>query len=846
MVQYRGLMQNLKRETFEISRELEFFSEKELQMQIGHGRRLWPVALLKELIDNSLDACEGAGVAPQIGIEIGEDYFGVRDNGPGLPAETLTRSLDYLKRVSDKAFYVSPTRGQLGNALKTVWAAPFVAHGERGIVEVSSLGLHHTVEVSLDRISQAPAISHTVEEDGLVRNGTFFKIHWPELACSETPSNDDDSYETPNFRESARELIESYSAFNPRATFHFDDVPFEATGPVWRKWAPSDPTSAHWYTPETMRDLIAAYIGQEREGARARTIREFVSEFRGLAGTAKQKQITANIDGVYLHDLITEGDLDLSRIESLLVAMREHSQPPKPPALGIIGEPHFKTWMMRAGVAHDSFRYARRLCADGLPHVLELAFGVREEGELRIVTGLNWAPTLSLPMEAISRLLGSMRIDRQDPVTVAIHIARPRFEFVDRGKTRMQAPAELEADLESAIKTVAKEWKRAKRNADRNDRIRESAYARMLHRPERVTIRSAAFDVMERAYLKASGNGTLPAEARQIYYAARGPILEATGADALDSQYFTQTLLKDYMEVFSPAWDVNFDDRGHITEPHTGTVVGLGGLAVRDYIGEFTNGDFPEMPGQEPAHRISTTGPGFRYGAVLFIEKEGFDPLLKAAGIAERFDIAICSTKGMPVSALCDLLATLKEHGIKVFVAHDFDKSGFSILGTLRRGTRGSKGTGDVIDLGLRLADIEGLERERVTYKANPRNNLIENGATAEEIAILHPCRYEIEGERVELNAMTSPQFIAWIEGKLTEHGVKKLIPEREAIQAAYRRAVFLQRMQAEMARQREQIAAQGITLPARLESAVRAELKRRPELAWDEAVWAVAERGTN
>ena len=39
---------------------------------------------------------------------------------------TLERSLDYLVRVSDKAHYVSPSRGQLGNALKCVWAAPYV------------------------------------------------------------------------------------------------------------------------------------------------------------------------------------------------------------------------------------------------------------------------------------------------------------------------------------------------------------------------------------------------------------------------------------------------------------------------------------------------------------------------------------------------------------------------------------------------------------------------------------------------------------------------------------------------------------------------------------------------
>jgi DNA topoisomerase VI subunit B len=94
----------LTRTTFETSRLLEFFSEKELQMQIGHHQRLWPLALVKELIDNSLDACESADIAPELTITVEPDSVSVEDNGPGLPASTIERSLDYLTRTSDKAY----------------------------------------------------------------------------------------------------------------------------------------------------------------------------------------------------------------------------------------------------------------------------------------------------------------------------------------------------------------------------------------------------------------------------------------------------------------------------------------------------------------------------------------------------------------------------------------------------------------------------------------------------------------------------------------------------------------------------------------------------------------------
>ena len=201
----------------------------------------------------------------------------------------------------------------------------------------------------------------------------------------------------------------------------------------------------------------------------------------------------------------------------------------------------------------------------------------------------------------------------------------------------------------------------------------------------------------------------------------------------------------------------------------------------------------------------------------------------------------------MPVSALCDLLGTLRRSGRKVFVVHDFDKSGFSIVSTLRRGTRGSWGTGDVVDLGFRLEDIQGLEREPVTYRGDPRPNLRQNGATKEEIGILvqssgHGQYY---GERVELNAMTSEQFIEWLERKLTEAGIEKLIPENETLVAAYRRAVFLQRMKEEQDKVREQILRQSIEVPDSLANQVRDEINDSPELAWDEVVWRIAANGT-
>src|SRR5262249_17758778 len=134
-------------------------------------------------IDNALDACEGAGIAPSIEVCINHDAVSVRDNGPGLPFDTLQGSLDYFERVSDKSYYVSPTRGQLGNALKCLWAAPYVVDGERGAVDVHVNGCAYVVNVELDRIAQRPDVRlDDSDQIAEVKNGTFIRFGWPRIA----------------------------------------------------------------------------------------------------------------------------------------------------------------------------------------------------------------------------------------------------------------------------------------------------------------------------------------------------------------------------------------------------------------------------------------------------------------------------------------------------------------------------------------------------------------------------------------------------------------------------------------------------------------------------------------
>jgi hypothetical protein len=239
-----------------------------------------------------------------------------------------------------------------------------------------------------------------------------------------------------------------------------------------------------------------------------------------------------------------------------------------------------------------------------------------------------------------------------------------------------------------------------------------------------------------------------------------------------------------------------------------------------------------------------THGPEHRFNTVLFIEKEGFGPLFAAEQLAEKYDLAIMSTKGMSVTAARMLLDRLCRRGLElILVLHDFDVSGFSIFGTLGTSNRRYSFDTDVpiADIGLRLDDVEemGLGSEPVDMSSDNwwkrERTLRRHGATPEEIAFL-------QTERVELNAMTSRQFLDFVEAKLKEHGVEKLVPEAAVLEQHARRLIEQELAKKAIARVSSRIAKEAASrkLPADLLSRIAVTLEKKPHLSWDAALAAV------
>ena len=450
----------LHRQAFRTSRLLDFLSEKELVAQIGHSLAAWPLVLIKELLDNSLDACEEDGVAPEIVITVDERGLTINDNGPGIPPDVVTDILDYSVRVSSREAYVSPCRGAQGNALKTVVAMPFVLDGECGRVTIGARGIRHEIGLAVDRIQQSPTIEHDQQSDErFVKNGTWITVHLsssffvgdgPDLQIDDDDDVDLSSSLPRDMKQRFLQIADDFAFLNPHLSLTCDWfgerlLNVNATDSTdWKKWNPCDPTSAHWYGPEHFERLVAAHLSHDTYS----TIRELVAEFRGFTGSAKQKRV---LDSTGLHraplSALVNGDgksLDGKLVANLLAAMKEHSKPVKPAALGIIGRHHIASKFEAIGCQMESFDY-RKVPGEtnGLPWVVETAFGWCPDNEQRrIITGVNWSPGIINPFrelgtfgQSLDSVLEQQRAGAHEPIVLLLHLACPRVSFTDRGKS---------------------------------------------------------------------------------------------------------------------------------------------------------------------------------------------------------------------------------------------------------------------------------------------------------------------------------------------------------------------------------------------------------------------------
>jgi hypothetical protein len=400
--------------------------------------------------------------------------------------------------------------------------------------------------------------------------------------------------------------------------------------------------------------------------------------------------------------------------------------------------------------------------------------------------------------------------------------------------------------IAKATTGVTKAWTSQRKKEERHSGARAYRYVSMNY--GQMWVKDAADQVMEKAYNTVTANGTLlPAQARQVMYQAR-PLIKALTSRSWNDDYFTQVLLPDHIKENDLPWDVVYKDRGTFMEPHTRKSVPLGTVNVRNYLGGFGEPEFinPEVTNPE----LETRGPECRFGAVLGIEKEGFNGLFEQSQLLERFDIGLASIVGQSTTSARRLIDEMcGDHNMKLFFVHDFDVAGFEIIGTLRRDTRRYEFVNDIeiVEVGLRLADVRNYNLEQFAEPAARKGRkswAAVRGALRSEGATDEECEF-LRTRRIEINALSNAQLIDMIERKLREHGIKKIVPDDEMLAKAYRFFVKAKKLEDALDQFKEDLDEDDddVVIPRGLRNKVKALLKKSPHSSWDAVVARLAGR---
>jgi hypothetical protein len=552
---------------------------------------------------------------------------------------------------------------------------------------------------------------------------------------------------------------------------------------------PSDATSAWWYDAADLKRLVFSHIAEARRGGKDLPLREFVKQFRNLSANAKAKAVCSRLPTI---SRLTDFEADEDAVHQLLAVMREEAKPPSAEILGMVGEAHFRTcfeaWY---GVKRWWYRkVADEL--DSIPFVVEVAVAetVREG---MLWTGVNFSPTFEDPLAGtllpgpkvsaygVRNFLKSAHvIPIRDPwdetptrTAVAVHLACPVLEFLDRGKTRLKVPPAMAGQIAKALWAVVKdlyqEEERRRKDAARAERaVRERA--RETRQAITWTRKDAVFEVLPEALAFATGNSEYRVSSRTLYYQVRRFMQRLTDKE-LDYDYFSQDLLTQYRDAHGPISGLYYDPRGVLYEPHTGKALQLGTREVEGY--QF---------------------PAWLYDKILYIEKKGLWPILEAARLAERYDMAVIAAEGYATEATRVLFAQAdKGRNYQLFVLHDADPDGYNIARTLREETRRMPGYSvEVIDLGLKLEEALAMDLgvEEFTRKKALPEGLVLTETEREYFEGRHVGQRAWICQRVELNAFSAPALVAYIEEKLLRSGVRgKVIPPDDVLPRLAREA---------------------------------------------------------
>jgi hypothetical protein len=540
-----------------------------------------------------------------------------------------------------------------------------------------------------------------------------------------------------------------------------------------------------------------------------------VTEFDGCSGAA-----AGRVAQEYHGRLASS----LSREEAarLLQAMRAQAKPVNPERLGAVGPLPCLPPAYVKTVATVKMAAGRGDTHALLPCVVEAWAGPDVRDTLTLCvnrTPITGKVSLERQKDKTVGLFGcglhhKVDVGRQ-PVRLVVNVQIPYMPITSDGKE-----PDFTVLLQPFAESVVRAAKKARRIVPAVSRASDESRSQ----------KDVIVACLPTAIHKASGGRAHRYSQRQLFYAVRPYFLDAFGKEPAFG-YFCEVIGEYEDQIGRDLPGMYRDARGTLYHPHTGETIPLGTLAVEGY--------------QRPA---------WTFNKILYSEKEGFFEILRGEQWPERNDCALVTSKGYASRAARDVLDLLgdTQEELLFFCIHDADAAGTKIYEALQDGTKARRARRvEIVNLGLDPWEALDMGLQVETFE--PKKNRLPTAAYV-------PPRWQqwLQTRRVELNAMTTPQFVQWLDQKMAERGQGKLVPPADVLSAKLRKEVEAHLREAFEARvlqlagteQRIQALTEAI-VPAgqppheALPRIVRGSLHDTPEAQWTQPIRDRAEEMT-
>lgn len=457
-------------EAFSFNREFDFVRLEGLRKATGQPAHDWDLYIIKELIDNALDADENLwqenpNQFPRIRIRI--EYNEVPDlKSQELFVEVSNRSIFPVEKINDifatrwytsrKAFFKGLTRGALGNALKTLLGIPYALRERLACdwnpglnpMSISCQGKKYLPRYLVDSIHQT--LEFECKQESTRR----------KEETSIAVGVDHFSQEIPRTLDQLQELAKQYHICNPHVQFEWSvdllEQEWEQKYKANQKWKNKfqDIAPIHWYSLTAFQDVLGAL---HRQSKMDRLLVEDTYRYFALS----EQQIDKTPQYIRQKEL-TKVDLEASIVTDLYKNLCQNSFSFDSTKLGFVGKEHIQIILKRyfhlpseSKIFYDSITDTKN--DPSIPFIIEVAIAPLIQDNQRDVqrliwTAINFTPTytdpfsrrwLNAPVQPNQSVMGlrgildAYELRENTPLVLFVHLICPNIEHNDFSKTEI-------------------------------------------------------------------------------------------------------------------------------------------------------------------------------------------------------------------------------------------------------------------------------------------------------------------------------------------------------------------------------------------------------------------------